>query len=86
MYRLYLGESGIEDNPADRHFVLGGDAVFERVTFHLASALDALQQLRSPSSHSGERIIAPPGGVVRLHPRLALSPRVDRPVPSRQKE
>ncbi|HVO26663.1 MAG TPA: DUF3800 domain-containing protein [Candidatus Margulisiibacteriota bacterium] len=50
MYLLYLDESGNEDNPADRHFVLGGAAVFERVTFHLASALDALQQRHFPNS------------------------------------
>jgi len=44
MYILYLDESGNPDNPADKHFVLGGVAVFEQSTFFLNNALDDLQQ------------------------------------------
>jgi len=50
MYILYLDESGNPDNPADRHFVLGGAAIFERTTFHLHRDLDELQRKYWPSS------------------------------------
>lgn len=43
MYLLYLDESGNPDDPADRHFVLGGAAVFERQPFFLAGELDGIQ-------------------------------------------
>jgi hypothetical protein len=50
MYFLYLDESGNPENPADRHFVLGGAAVFERTTFYLNRDLDDLQRKYWPSS------------------------------------
>jgi hypothetical protein len=43
VYILYLDESGDEHNPNDRHFVLAGAAIFERVTYFLSRDLDALQ-------------------------------------------
>lgn len=48
IYLLYLDESGNEDNPADRYFVLGGAAVFERVTFFLGQAFDQVQAKHFP--------------------------------------
>ncbi|SRR6266849_4298242 len=42
-YLLYLDESGNENDPADRHFILAGAAVFEQNTFFLARALDEIQ-------------------------------------------
>ena len=33
VYLLYLDESGNESDPSDKFFVLGGAAVFERVTY-----------------------------------------------------
>ncbi|MBI5489898.1 MAG: DUF3800 domain-containing protein [Deltaproteobacteria bacterium] len=50
MYLLYLDESGDENNANDRNFVLGGIAVFERTTYFLASAVDALQEKHFPNS------------------------------------
>ena len=50
MYVLYLDESGNPDNPADRHFVLGGAAVFEQTTFFLSRDFDNLQRKHWPSS------------------------------------
>jgi hypothetical protein len=49
MYILYLDESGNPDDPGDQHFVLGGVAVFERVTFFLAAGLDEIQSRRFPA-------------------------------------
>lgn len=43
MYLLYLDESGNESEPADRHFVLAGAAVFERTTYFLSQSFDELQ-------------------------------------------
>lgn len=43
MYVLYLDESGDENNPSDKHFVLAGAALFERQTFFLAQQMDAIQ-------------------------------------------
>ena len=48
MYLLYLDESGNEDEPADKHFVLGGVAIFERQTFYLSRDLDAVQTRHFP--------------------------------------
>ncbi len=48
MYLLYLDESGNEDDPADRHFVLGGAAIFDRVTFFLSRAFDQIQDKHFP--------------------------------------
>lgn len=50
MYLLYLDESGNPDDAADRHFVIGGVAVYERQTFFLSQALDALQEKHFPSA------------------------------------
>lgn len=50
MYLLYLDESGNPDNPADRHFVLGGVAIFERATFFVNRDLDDLQRKYWPSA------------------------------------
>lgn len=48
MYLLYLDESGNEDDPKDKHFVLGGAAVFERTTFFLSQELDQIQTRHFP--------------------------------------
>src|SRR5579863_3687065 len=48
MYLLYLDESGNESDPADKFFVLGGVAVFERVTFFLSQALESVQTKHFP--------------------------------------
>lgn len=49
MYLLYLDESGNPDDPADKHFVIGGVAVFERVTFFLSQEVDLIQEKHFPS-------------------------------------
>lgn len=49
MYLLYLDESGNENDPIDRFFVLGGLALFERQTFFLAQALEAVQEKHFPN-------------------------------------
>ncbi len=48
MYLLYLDESGDENNPADRFFVLGGIALFERQTYFLSQAINAIQAKHFP--------------------------------------
>ncbi|MEP7244687.1 MAG: DUF3800 domain-containing protein [Gammaproteobacteria bacterium] len=48
MYLLYLDESGNENGPADRFFVLGGIALFERQIYFLAKAIDAVQEKYFP--------------------------------------
>lgn len=48
VYLLYLDESGNESDPADRYFVLGGIALFERQTFFLTRKFDAIQQHHFP--------------------------------------
>lgn len=48
MYLLYLDESGNESDPADKFFVLGGAAVFERVTYFLSQSLEAVQTKHFP--------------------------------------
>jgi hypothetical protein len=48
MYILYLDESGNADDASDRHFVLGGAAIFERVTYFLSGALDGIQAKHLP--------------------------------------
>lgn len=50
MFLLYIDESGNEDNPADKYFVLAGAAVFERVTFFLSQAFDEVQAKHFPGS------------------------------------
>jgi hypothetical protein len=48
VYLLYLDESGNESDPADKFFVLGGAAVFERVTFFLAQSPEDIQTKHFP--------------------------------------
>jgi hypothetical protein len=48
MYLLYLDESGNPDDAADKYFVIGGVAIFERVTFFLSQQMDALQTTHCP--------------------------------------
>ena len=43
MYLLYLDESGNESDVSDRHFVLGGLAIFERQTYFLAKNVEEIQ-------------------------------------------
>lgn len=43
MHLLYLDESGNENDPKDRFFVLGGIALFERQTYFLTQAMEAIQ-------------------------------------------
>lgn len=50
MYLLYLDESGNPDNAAEKHFVLGGAAIFERVTYHLSCELDRIQGAHFPDA------------------------------------
>ncbi len=50
MYILYIDESGNPDEPADKHFVLGGVAVFERAVHFLSAALDAIQTTHFPGA------------------------------------
>lgn len=49
MYLLYLDESGNENAPGDRFFVLAGIALFERQTYFLAKALDEIQERYFPN-------------------------------------
>jgi hypothetical protein len=49
MYLLYVDESGEPNNVSDKHFVLGGVAVFERQIYHLNEALNELQQQYFPT-------------------------------------
>lgn len=48
MYLLYLDESGNESDPKDRHFVLGGIAIFETLTYFLSKYLDEIQTRHFP--------------------------------------
>ena len=48
MYLLYLDESGNESEPSDRYFVLGGAAIFERVTYHISNTFDRIQLKHFP--------------------------------------
>jgi Protein of unknown function (DUF3800) len=50
LYLLYLDESGNENDPADKHFVLAGAAVFERQTFFLSRELEFVQTKHFPGS------------------------------------
>ena len=40
MHLLYVDDSGSVENPQEKHFVLGGVAVFERGIYHVIQALD----------------------------------------------
>jgi hypothetical protein len=49
MYLLYLDESGNENDPNDRYFVLGGIALFERQTYFLTQAIEGVQNKHFPN-------------------------------------
>ena len=49
MYLLYVDESGEPNNESDKHFVLGGVAIFERQIYHLNEALNELQRQYFPT-------------------------------------
>jgi hypothetical protein len=49
MYLRYLDESGNPDDTSDKYFVIGGIAIFERVTFFLSQQMDALQATHCPN-------------------------------------
>ena len=49
MFLLYLDESGNENEPSDRFFVLAGIALFERQTYYLARSLDSVQDKYFPN-------------------------------------
>ena len=81
MHILYVDEAGTQKEA--RHFIVGGLAVFERETYHLAQAIDRLQAqylpsetapvpfhaspLRAPDSH-----VKPPFDVLAIEQRRAL--------------
>lgn len=50
MYLLYVDESGEPNDPTQKHFVMGGVAVFERQIYHLSQAIDNAQQFFFPNS------------------------------------
>ena len=50
MYLLYLDDAGSVGNPREKHFVLGGVALFERQTHFLSEALDQLARKWQPLS------------------------------------
>ncbi|MFM9971980.1 MAG: DUF3800 domain-containing protein [Burkholderiales bacterium] len=49
MYLLYLDESGNENDPNDRYFVLAGLALFERSTYFLTKAIEQVQDKHFPN-------------------------------------
>ena len=49
MNLLYLDESGNENDPNDRYFVLAGLALFERQTYFLAQAFEQIQERYFPN-------------------------------------
>ncbi|MBU6297516.1 MAG: DUF3800 domain-containing protein [Alphaproteobacteria bacterium] len=53
MHLLYLDDSGSVKNPADRHIILAGVSVFERVPHWLSRALDKVAREVWPDSASG---------------------------------
>lgn len=72
MYLLYLDDSGSADNPADRHVVLAGVALFERQPHWFSERLDALAQ----------RVWPDPGGralQLRLLPSEAVVTTTEEP-------
>jgi hypothetical protein len=50
VYLLYLDESGNENDPTDRYFVLAGVALFERQTHYLSLAIEAIQERYFPGT------------------------------------
>ena len=51
MYLLYLDESGNENDPSNRYFVLAGLALFERQIHHLNQRLERVQEKHFPTSN-----------------------------------
>ena len=49
MYLLYLDESGNENDPGNRYFVLAGLALFERQIHHLNERLERVQEEHFPN-------------------------------------
>lgn len=49
MYLLYLDESGNENDPSNRYFVLAGLALFERQIHHLNQRLERVQEKHFPN-------------------------------------
>lgn len=49
MHLLYLDESGNENNPNDKYFVLGGISLFERQNYFLSQAIDQVQDKHFPN-------------------------------------
>ena len=49
MYLLYLDESGNENDPSNRYFVLAGLALFERQIHHLNERLERVQEEHCPN-------------------------------------
>jgi Protein of unknown function (DUF3800) len=49
VHLLYLDESGNENDPRDRFFVLGGISLFERQTYFLSQELDRIQERHFPN-------------------------------------
>lgn len=50
MYLLYVDEAGDPNNPNERHFVMGGVAVFERQIYYLNEAVDQVQRYYFPGA------------------------------------
>lgn len=48
LYILYLDESGNPENPADKHFVLAGIAVFETQAYFVSNNVDEIQSKHFP--------------------------------------
>lgn len=48
MYLLYLDESGNEDDPKDRYFVLAGAAIFERTAHFISQEFETLKARHFP--------------------------------------
>lgn len=50
MHLLYVDESGTPETVGERHFVLGGVAVFERQVYWLNKAVDEIAEARFPAA------------------------------------
>jgi hypothetical protein len=50
MYLLYLDDSGSVSNAADRHIVLAGIAVFERLPHWFSRSLDNIAKTVAPEN------------------------------------
>ena len=79
MHLLYLDDAGSPSNPAEKHFILAGIAVFERQAHWLQTGLDGLAETlgRGDPSHvefHGNTMLAGRGRWrgVRLSQRRAL--------------